>query len=1639
MAESADQNIENVSLESGSYEIIRDRLNTQAQDLRNRLQQLNEARKEVFGAVETKLLTTERVTTENNCFARDIIGLGDNRFIFGYNVRMGLKTETAVADVFSVYQFDEQSHSFSAGDDTLFKNPEFQQDFINLYKYYRDTRFAKFARIGSHIFMIFQVGKTPDDIKTFKFSTNAKGDWVYVDNRSDHEFSFPNQHEFRWKKALRDMHRKGKFPHISIEDKVFVETVGSDLTIKVEDNTDTGKGIFEEPVEHKDQTLDDAEIYYALVGNLILLKIRPYQEKSYRYIVFNQKMQQAVRIDALEDSCVLLPDDQGIIFSKGYYSQTGEVKLFDNQLNNMLFEKRVASPNGEDYLYIFYQKEHGLYALMPYNIISQEVDTPIVCNGYSFFDNGELIFFKGEEEQRKHHLIQIWQTPFHSPNKTVEVANKSYLFKLGNREIVQAMAEAGEVLKLLRKEDNYANLYIDLVKVTNGILDSYHWLNHAEAFGLNQPIAKIKEAAAQAIAAYEKVLSIKKNTAERFAEVSDFATEAMHQAKRGAAKTIYEFVERLTKLRTAKGQMLSLKELRYIDLEQVAEFESQLASVTDEVSKSTIAFLLKKEALAPYREKVAGLDEAVEKLEKAAEATRMQQEVGKLAGDLEMLIEIVSNLKIEDATQTTSIIDSISAIYANFNRINAALRKKRKALLSAEGEAEFNAQLKLAAQALTNYFDVADTPEKCEDYRNKLMVQLEELEGRFADFEMFITRIADTREDVYNAFESKKVQLNEARQKRTLALQQSGERLIAGIAKRLLHFETLAEINAYFAADLMVDKARNVIAQLLELNDSVKADDLDSRLKTAYEEATRQLSDKKELFVEGKNVIKFGAHQFNVNTQEVDLTIVNRQDALYFHITGTNYFEQIVSPEIEATRTVWSQTLISETPKIYRAAFLAHQLFVEAENQSKQAKPTAETLEELQKSTPKALLGYVQRGMATRYDQGYVKGVHDKDAAAILGSLVQFYHTIGLLRYNAKARVLAHLFWVECVAESQKELWMQEFANLQALHKVFSAGNQMDSLVERLAQEIQTAGANILWADPATQRQAANYLLQQQLGQHEEHFTLAAWQLADQFAIHLKKQNHLRFFEQTMKTATGGLLGQLGQAVAWLQAFAETQGTTTDFGTQLEAAIILLTKQKSPKTAHKISVQTEITGLLGDHPQIQNGAFWLHYNHFMQQMADYMAHEAAAFVRFAELKKEVLHREKSALRLSSFKPKVMSAFVRNKLINEVYLPLIGDNLAKQIGAAGSKKRTDLMGLLLLISPPGYGKTTLMEYVANRLGLVFMKINGPAIGHSVTHLDPTTAGHSAAREELEKLNLAFEMGDNVMIYLDDIQHCNPELLQKFISLTDAQRKIEGVYKGVSKTYDLRGRKVAVVMAGNPYTESGEVFKIPDMLANRADTYNLGDIIGDKRAAFELSYLENSLTSNPIMAALHGKSQRDFYTLVQMAQTGSREAADFEAGYSAEEINDYVNLLQKMLVVQDAILKVNQQYIKSAGQADAYRTEPPFLLQGSYRNMNKIVEKLNPLQNEAEVASLLLSHYQNESQTLTGGAEYNLLKFKELFGVITADEAERKAEIVTTFAQHQKLSAFGGNQMGAILAEIDRIARGLQAIGEAIKER
>mgnify|MGYP003609805143 FL=1 len=360
-----------------------------------------------------------------------------------------------------------------------------------------------------------------------------------------------------------------------------------------------------------------------------------------------------------------------------------------------------------------------------------------------------------------------------------------------------------------------------------------------------------------------------------------------------------------------------------------------------------------------------------------------------------------------------------------------------------------------------------------------------------------------------------------------------------------------------------------------------------------------------------------------------------------------------------------------------------------------------------------------------------------------------------------------------------------------------------------------------------------------------------------------------------------------------------------------------------------------------------------------------------------------------------------------------------------------------MGLLMLISPPGYGKTTLMEYVAHRLGLIFMRINGPALGHQVRSVDPAQSPDATSRQELEKLNLAFEMGNNVMLYLDDIQHTHPELLQRFISLCDGTRRIEGVWKGKTKTYDLRGKRMCVVMSGNPYTESGEVFKVPDMLANRADIYNLGDTLGNLKEIFDLSYIENSLTSNPVLAPLATRDMQDIYRFIAKAQGNPFSANELLHSYSNAEINEIVSTLQRLMKVRDVVGLVNQHYIESAAQDDAYRTEPAFKLQGSYRNMNKMAEKISAAMNDAEMLQLISDHYHSEAQLLTTHAEENLLKLSELRNIQSDEQRVRWAQIKRDFMRNKTMGGGNGDTGTRVVAQLNDLVEGVRILGNHLQ--
>ncbi len=1634
------------TLGGATYDLLRQRLADASGTLRERMGRLDGRRQEVFGRIESKLLQADRVTTANNCIPRDMVELGAGRFLFGFNVQFGLKKEVDLGDVFAVFARDESTGFFRESPLDPLQDRRFLGDFKRLYQVYDRTVFSKFSLIDGHLYMVFRTGAGPGDIAVFKWVWNG-GAPAYVDGRAEAEFrriGFPPQYDFRWLTPDRESFRYGDHPHVSIEDRVFVECVGGDLTIKVEDNTATGEGVYSEPVVDRHQKVDDAEIAYARLGHLILLRIRPYKEPAARFFIFNEKLQSAVRVDALGQSCARLPEEHGLVFPTGYYLATGELKEFESREETMVLERVVHAPNGEDSLFVFFSREAGEYALLPYRLIGQKIEERIVCHGFSLFPNGHLALFRADAVPQKHHQVQLRQTPFHQVGQEPAGQKDAFLYQVGNKDVVRCLAECNEVLALSGRDNPYAELYHDLVRRCTAVLDAYPWLGSEEGFGVREAVAQVRSVADAAVDEFAKVRRLRQEAAGRVVDIRKRCQERFLTLRRASQDALADFVQNLTALRHLRGELITLREVRYIDVDALAALEKEVAGHLEAVAAGCVKFLLRPEALEPYRRQAEARLAAVDTVTKAADGRSLEKEVAASAAELEMLVEVVNGLRIDDATETTRILDGITAVYATLNRVRAALRKRLEGLVASEGSARFHAQLKLLGQSASGFLDLCDTPEKCDELLNRLTVQLEELEGAFAGFEEFTVQLAERRTEFHEAFEQRKLALVEQRNRRAAALVSAAERILKVVQNRLAGFQSTEEINSYMASDLMTAKVRDTVDQLLALGDPVKADDLQGRLKSVQQEAVRQLRDRQELFVDGTAVIQLGKHRFNVNTQPLDLTLVQRDGEPHFHLTSTRYFDPVTDADFLATRGVWDQEVGSENARVYRAEFLAWLVFRRLETPGLPLLPGGrpglpETPEAFLALDPAGALGVVQEFMAARYSEGYTKGVHDEDALRILSALLRSHLALRRARFSPAARACAAVWWTRFCPEGTRRTWRLKLRAFAERNRLFPGDPVQKAYVAALESEVRGFLAAVPLHPDTVAPDAAACLFHELSDGDAFTVTREADQRATAFRLQLEVKGAEAAFESARKGLAGDPAAEFELVRDWVGAFLRTTDGTEGLRLLEETAALVFCGDALARTVVDASGRETLEGLRGSHPRIQGSQLGFDYLEFVPRLRSFEAGDVPRFEAYHQAKSRLIDRERRRLRLDEFKPRVLSSFVRNQLTDRVYLPLVGDNLAKQIGAAGSAKRTDLMGLLLLVSPPGYGKTTLLEYVASRLGIVFVKVNGPAIGHNVTSLDPAEAPNAAAREEIHKLNLAFEMGDNALICIDDIQHCSPEFLQKFISLCDGQRKIEGVWRGQPRTYDLRGRKVVVVMAGNPYTESGQKFRIPDMLANRADTYNLGDIIGGNAEWFRASYLENAITSNAVLAPLANRAPADIRALIRMAETGTRDPAVLEGAYSAQELDEILSVLTKLAAIRDTLMRVNAEYIASAAQADEFRTEPPFKLQGSYRNMNRLAEKVVPILEASEVTALVDGHYRGESQTLTTGAEANLLKFREMMGTLTPADAARWEDIRKTFRRNQYTrGADGADPVGRLVSQLSLFQAGLESIQATLAE-
>ncbi|MGA5703967.1 DNA repair ATPase [Peterkaempfera bronchialis] len=1622
-------------VDTATYEVLRTRLSDRAAELARRARELDGRRREAFGGTPLEPVAAVRAATAQPGAARDLAPLG-GLLLLGLFPASARDDVPEPEDVLAGYVPGDGDPA-PAAVPGLLDHPEFRRDFAELHRYYRDARLLRLQRTGTRLLAAFRTGPDPADLRVLRWRVDADGGVAYLDNRGERDLERPEPHDVHWTAATREDHLPGRHPQIAVAGgALHVSTTGGSLTVRSNPDTETPRGeLHREPVDEPLQSLADADVEYARVGPaLVLLRVRPYKEDAWRYLVHTAATGRVTRLDAIGQSCRLLPEDQGVVFPGGYCLATGAVRTFDTDVEGLEFQRAVRSADGEDVLYAFADPAGGRALLLPYNTIRQEAATPIPCGGWALLADGTLAVLRGGEEQSRLHAVQLWRTPFASEAHLAATrpTGGGPLERIGNRELVQGVADclaAARAAQRSARDDAASTVgFEQLVGACGRALDRYHWLGEPELGGLLDPLTALRNTARQVLDEHRRVEELAARAVAAVEEAEAEGASLMRRARSELPDDAEGWVAQLAGLRRARGRLAGLRELHRVDLDRVAALEAALDGELDAAAGRALDFLAGEGAFAPALAAAGQLTAEAREAATDAEAARTAERIAARADGLELVTEVVGGLEAADATVRTAVLERIGEAVGALGAARAVLDARRRELREAEGRAAFEAEFALLAQSATGALAASTTPERCEEQLGRLLLRLEGLETRFADSDGLPERLEAKREEVQGAFAARRQALLDERARSADRRMAAGERILAGVRRRAAGLGSPEELSTYFTTDQAVARVRAAAEELRALGDPVRAQELTGRLDAARQEAARALRDRLDLDG-GDGTLRLGRHRFAVADPKLELTLVPHGDGLAFAVAGTDYRAPVDDPSFAATRPFWDQPLASESPEVYRGEHLAAAVLAEAE-----ASPGLLAALE----APDGPLEAVRRAAADRYDEGYQRGVHDHDAAAILTALLRLRSDAGLLRHPGAARASAQLYWAYGTDERARTGWLTRAGSLARARAAFGPAPAVAELCAELDAAVAAFTARAgLPAAPG----AGGYLFEELAGEQPGFATgVGARELLAAFHAALGGPDSAarKEYEDDLRALDGELMARHQLVRAWLGSCAASGGDPDRYAADLDEAVAVeLIGDALPRRDSAAPLTATVEGLLGTHPRISGGTLRLRLDELLERTRRFREQRVPAHRAYQRQRAELVAAERWRLRLDAYRPRPLGGFVRNRLIDEVYLPLIGDNLAKQLGTAGDAGHGDRSGLLMLISPPGYGKTTLMEYVAAALGLVLVRVDGPALGHRTTSLDPAEAPDATARQEVEKINFALELGNNVLLYLDDIQHTSPELLQKFIPLCDAQRRIDGVQGGLARSHDLRGKRFAVCMAGNPYTESGRRFRIPDMLANRADVWNLGDVLAGREDLFAASYLENALTANPVLAPLAGRDPADLELLTAMAQGTEPVRTDRTAHpYPQPELEAVLAVLRHLLGVREVLLASNRAYIASAATADASRTEPPYLLQGSYRDMSRLAGRIVPVMDAEEVEAVLDDHYRGEAQALGADAEANLLKLAGLRDRLTAEQAARWAEVKAGYLRERALGGSGDDALARAVGALGLLADRVGAVEAAI---
>jgi hypothetical protein len=125
------------------------------------------------------------------------------------------------------------------------------------------------------------------------------------------------------------------------------------------------------------------------------------------------------------------------------------------------------------------------------------------------------MLFDGDAEPRKHHVVQVWRTPFITADVSEAKAAQTFLSKIGNAEIVRAMAECAACSRCWpRMTPSAACMSSWRGTAATSPTATSGWASD-EAHDLKSALVEIKTTAEAALGEFEKVRRMRKTAPDQ--------------------------------------------------------------------------------------------------------------------------------------------------------------------------------------------------------------------------------------------------------------------------------------------------------------------------------------------------------------------------------------------------------------------------------------------------------------------------------------------------------------------------------------------------------------------------------------------------------------------------------------------------------------------------------------------------------------------------------------------------------------------------------------------------------------------------------------------------------------------------------------------------------------------------------------------------------------------------------------------------------------------------------------------------------------------------------------------------------------------------------------------------------------------